>query len=212
MVNPPRLLSARACRAHDCPRPEADTRLSWRRKTKRVSPPVAPSGPLRNSKAVAVDAAVGCVRSDRDLTAPPEDCGFDLSNASEGVSAGKISDSLGPTMLVEEMAASRDNVQADLSRVPGQSLRGEMNEGKRHPSNMTEQGPHFTECRGICIDPAHDMSSLTPLDELSQNELGGSPDVASPHALDSAGRRASSQCTLAHTPDSLAHTRCHIRL
>jgi hypothetical protein len=205
MVNLPRLLSTRACRAHACPRPDTDTRLSWRRKTKRVSPPVARPGPLRNSEGVGVDAAVSCVRSDRDLTAPPGDCGLDLSMTSEGVSSGKISDSLGPTMLVEEVAASRDNVQADLSRVPGQSLRGKLNKGKRCLPNMTEQGPHCAECRGVCIDPAHDISSLTPLDELSQNELGGSPAVASPDPLNSAGTRVSSQCTLARIADSLAY-------
>jgi len=206
MVNLPRLLSARAYRAHDCPRPETDTLLSWRRKTGGVSPQVAPSGPLRKAKGVGVDATVCCVAPGQDLTAPPEDSGLDLSIASEGVSSGKISDSLGPAILVEEMAASRHNVQADLSRVPGQSLRGEMNKGKRCPSNMTEQGPHCNECRGICTDPAHDMP-LTSLDELSHNELGGSPDVAGPHALDSAGTRASSQCTLSRTSDYLAHTR-----
>ena len=206
MVNLPRLLSARTYRAHDCPRPETDTLLSWRRKTGGVSPQVAPSGPLRNAKGVGVDAAVCCVAPGQDLTAPPEDSGLNLIIASEGVSSGKISDSLGPAMLVEEMAASRDNVQADLSRVLGQSLRGDMNKGKRCPSNMTEQGPHCTECRGICTDPAHDMPSLTSLDELSHHELGCSPAVASPH-LDSAGMRASSQCTLSRTSDYLAHTR-----
>ena len=191
MVTLPHLLFARACRAHDCPRPGTDTRLSWRRKTGRVSLPIAPSGPLRNPKGVGVDATVCCVTPGQDLTAPPEDRGLDLSIAGEGVSSGKISDSLGPAMLVEEMAASRDNVQADLSRVPGQSLRGEMNKGNRYPSNMKEQGPHCTECKGTCMDPVHDMSSLTPMDDLSQNKVGGSPDLAGPHASDSAGTRPS---------------------
>jgi len=207
MVNLSCLLSARACRAYDCPRLETDTLLSWRRKTGGVSLPVAPSGPLRNAKRVGVEAAVCCVAPDQDPTIPPEDSGLDLSFASEGLSSGKTSDSLGPAMLVEEMAASRDNVQAGLSRVPGQSLRGEMNKGKRYPSNMTEQGPHCTECRGICTVPAHDMRFLTSLDGLSHNELGGSPDVAASHASDSAGTRASSRCTLSRTSDYLVHTR-----
>lgn len=203
MVNLPHLLFARVDKAHDYPQPETDARLSWRRKTGGVPPPVTPSGPLRNSKGIGVNTAVCCKTPDRDLTAPPENGGFDLSIASEAVSSGKISDNLGPATLVEEMAVSRDNVQADLSPVSGQSLRVELNNGKQNPSNMTEQRPHCAECGGICTDPAHDMSSLTPLDELAQDELGP-PVIAGPHALESAGTRASSQCTLLRTPDSLA--------
>ncbi len=108
-------------------------------------------------------------------------------------------------MLVEEVVPQQECTQPDLSRVPGQSLRGEMGKERRYPSNMVEQGPHCSDCGSECVDPTHDMSTLTPLDELSPKGLGDAPDLEGPHALDPAGTQGSSQRSLGRSPDSLVH-------
>lgn len=197
MVNLPFLAPRLACRAHDCSRrPDTDRRLSWKTKIGGAPPP-------RHSKRVDVDDAMDGVTSSRDLTAPPEDRRFGLHIASDDASSGKVLDEPGTAMLVEEVVPQQECAQPDLSRVPGQFLRGEMSKERRYPSNMVEREPHCSECGSECVDPAHDMSNLTPLDELSPKGLGDAPDLEGPHALDSAGTQGSSQRSWGRSPNSL---------
>jgi hypothetical protein len=202
--------------AYDSTRPDADTRLSWQRKIGGLPPPAVPPGQPRNAKGVRVDTAVDGVMLAQDPTATLGDCWFGLGMSSGGASIGKVSDDLGPIMLVEdsEVVLPRESAQPGLSRVTTPSLRCglEMSNDQGHSSNAAERGTCCIQCGPVCVDPTHDMDTLTPLDGLSQNELDGAPNFERPHALYSTGKRGSSQRVLVCTPDSLVHTSWLVRL
>ena len=106
--------------------PDTETCLSWRRKIRGVSPPVAQLEPPRNQKGVNVDSAMDGVTPAQNDIDRLDGYDFGLSITYEDAPSSKVQEKPGPALLNETIIPPRECVQLGLGAVSGQLSRGEL--------------------------------------------------------------------------------------